>query len=67
MTQKDDMLTMVSAMEQAETALPDIARLIGIFYTSLIKHGVPEDLARQLVSDWYWSVILQQQEEEEEE
>lgn len=43
--------------EQAETAMPMMARLLGAFYQALIAENIPEEFVQALVIEWFIVVL----------
>lgn len=43
----------IAKMDQAATALGNVAVLLGSFYQQLIASGIPSDLAADMVRDYF--------------
>ena len=50
-------LSNIAQRDQTHAAMDDIARVIGGYYTSLVKHGTPHDVAMQLVCEYQMIVF----------
>jgi hypothetical protein len=54
-------LDILRVFEQMETTLSDLGPVLATYYKSLLKHGLPDGLARDLVVDWhhvFWEITL---------
>lgn len=50
-------LLMDQQMEQAETGLDAIAEMMATFYKALVKKGVPQGLANELVKQQHLAMV----------
>lgn len=53
-------IDLLSSFEQLETTLYNTGAILATYYHSLVRAGIPEKLAHDLVLDWhniYWSTI----------
>ena len=56
MSEEQTKLDIVAALDQLGTTLENTATVLGSYYQALVKSGVPEALAAELVHDFnrYW-------------
>ena len=62
MTKQDiDPIKTQQQMEQYDAAVAGVATIAATYYAGLIKNGIPQDLAYQLVVDWHtawWRTVM---------
>ena len=46
-------INILSELEQAEATLVNLAPILASFYQALLKENVPDELARQLIRDYF--------------
>ena len=46
-------LTNAAQFDQAAAGLDQLATTYGIFYAGLLKNGIPDTLAADMVQDWF--------------
>ncbi len=50
-------IDIVTALEQSEATLVNLAPILASFYQALLKESVPDELAHQLVRDFFTDLM----------
>ena len=58
--QNETSLWLVGQMDQLGAQMQDHGRIVGEYYTAMLKNGLPEDVCRDLVRQWHAMYWLQQ-------
>ncbi len=51
---------LVALTDQQDTAVQEVAKVIGSYYAALVAHGIPEENASELThayADTYWGLV----------